>query len=299
MQQSRKFSILGHTAEAPPLEAGLYIVSTPIGNLGDITVRALQVLAGAQILAAEDTRTTRILLQRYGISARPVAYHDHNADAAGPRLIESVAQGASVALVSDAGTPLVSDPGYRLVRLAIHAGVPVIPVPGPSAILAALVGAGLPTDAFLFAGFPPSRGPARRSWLEKWVSVPATLIFHESPRRLPECLADMARILGMGRQCVIARELTKRFEEFRRGTLDELAGQSRAEGAPKGEVVICIGPPEERESLDVDLILRRLAGEMPASRAAAEAARLTGLARADLYRRLLQLPERPDARDDG
>ncbi len=291
MQHSRKFTLLGHTVEAPPLQPGLYIVSTPIGNLGDITLRALQVLAAAEMIAAEDTRVSRVLLDRYGIATRPVAYHDHNAEAAEPRLVAALAEGRSVALISDAGTPLVSDPGYRLVRRAIAEGFAIVPVPGASAILAALAGAGLPTDSFHFGGFLPPRGAARRRRLEEVAPIAATLVFYESPRRLAQSLVDMAEVLGPAREAAVARELTKHFEEFRRGRLEELAGFYRDAPEPKGEIVVVVGPPVTvRQDLDVDLLLRRLAGEMTASRAAAEAARLTGLSRRELYLRLLQRP---------
>jgi 16S rRNA (cytidine1402-2'-O)-methyltransferase len=287
---SRSFVVAGFALEAPPVAPGLYIVSTPIGNMGDITVRALQTLAAVDIIAAEDTRVSRILLDRYGIRRRPVAYHEHNAAAAGPRLIAEIAGGRSVALVSDAGTPLVSDPGYRLVRLAIEAGLPVIPIPGASAAIAALSASGLPTDAFFFAGFPPSRAQARARFLAGLATIPATLVFYESPRRLAASLAAMHAALGQ-RQAVVAREITKLFEEFRRGTLSALAEHFAAADAPKGEIVVCVGPPGEAAETDIDGLLERLAGEMPAAKAAAEAARLTGLARGELYQRLLRLKD--------
>lgn len=275
---------------ARPLEPALYLVATPIGNLGDITLRALQTLAAADLLACEDTRVTRNLLSRYGIRQRPVSYHEHNAAEAGPGLIAAVAAGKSVALVSDAGTPLVSDPGYRLVGQAIEAGLRVVPIPGASAPLAALTASGLPSDAFLFAGFLPVKDGQRRQRLETLKAVPATLIFFESPRRLDEALAAMAQVLG-DRPAVIGRELTKTFEEFRRGGLAELAAHYASVEAPKGEVVICVGPPAEAApgAQDVDRLLLSLSAEMSASKAAAEAARLTGQPKPGLYRRLLEL----------
>lgn len=275
-------------------EAALYLVATPIGNLSDITLRALETLAGADIIACEDTRVTRILLNRYGIKAKLTAYHEHNAAQAGPKLVEAVSGGKSVALVSDAGTPLVSDPGYRLVEQAVFAGCRVVPVPGPSAALAALTASGLPSDAFFFAGFLPVKDGQRRTRLREVAAIPGTLIFYESPRRLAAALSAMADELGGGRLAAVGRELTKTFEEFRRGTLDDLARHYANTGAPKGECVICVAPPGEPaapEGQDVDALLLALAGEMPASKAAGEAARQTGLAKQDLFRRLVELKD--------
>lgn len=275
---------------ARPLEPALYIVATPIGNLSDITVRALETLAAADVVACEDTRVTRILLDRYGIGRRTTPYHEHNAAEAGARLVERLQEGKSVALVSDAGTPLVSDPGYRLVEMALEAGIRVVPIPGASALLAALSGAGLPTDTFLFAGFLAAKAGQRRARLEELSGVPATLVFYESPRRLDDTLATMAETLG-DRRAVVARELTKTFEEFRRGTLAELAAHYADAGAPKGEVVICVAPPLAQSSSeeDVDAMLAELVPELGASRAAAEAAKRTGLKKSDLYRRLMDM----------
>ncbi len=275
---------------ARPLEPALYIVATPIGNLSDITVRALETLAAADVVACEDTRVTRILLDRYGIARRTTPYHEHNAAEAGARLVERLQEGKSVALVSDAGTPLVSDPGYRLVEMALEAGIRVVPIPGASALLAALSGAGLPTDTFLFAGFLAAKAGQRRARLEELSRVPATLVFYESPRRLDDTLAAMAETLG-DRRAVVARELTKTFEEFRRGTLDELAAHYADAGAPKGEVVICVAPPlaQSANEEDVDVMLAELVPELGASRAAAEAAKRTGLKKSDLYRRLMDM----------
>jgi 16S rRNA (cytidine1402-2'-O)-methyltransferase len=278
---------------ARPLEAALYLVATPIGNLGDITLRALETLAGADILACEDTRVSRVLLERYGIRQRPVPYHEHNAAEAGPRLIEALESGRSVALISDAGTPLVSDPGYRLVGQALERGIRVVPVPGASAVLAALTASGLPSDAFLFAGFLPVKDGQRRARLEALRSVPATLIFFESPRRTADTLAAMVDVYG-DRKAVVARELTKAYEEMRSDTLAGLAAHYARAPTPKGEIVICVGPPEEEafaDAQDVDRLLLSLAKEMPASKAAAEAARMTGGQKPALYRRLLQLKE--------
>lgn len=294
---ARSFRLNNAVIPARPLEPALYLVATPIGNLADITLRALETLAGADVLACEDTRVTRVLLDRYGIVGRPYAYHEHNADEAGPRLIAALEAGKSVALVSDAGTPLVSDPGYRLALLAIAAGRRVVPIPGASAPLAALVGSGLPNDAFLFAGFLPSKDKARRDRLAELAGVPATLLFFESPHRIAATLAAAAEVLGEARPACVCRELTKTFEEFRRGALGELAAHYGEAASVKGEIVLVIGPPGEADAPaaeDVDRLLAALAKDMPAGRAATEAARRTGLPRRDLYQRLLDLKD-PDA----
>jgi 16S rRNA (cytidine1402-2'-O)-methyltransferase len=290
--QAASYIIGGTEIAARPLQAALYLVATPIGNLADITLRALETLAGCDVLACEDTRVTRVLLDRYGIRKRPLPYHEHNADEAGPRLIAALEEGRSVALVSDAGTPLVSDPGYRLVERAREAGIKVVPVPGASAVLAALTASGLPSDAFLFAGFLPVKDGARRARLEALKTVPATLVFFESPRRLAVTLAAMADVLG-DRRAAIGRELTKAFEEFRVERLPVLAAHYAGADTPRGEIVICVGPPLERQTAghDVDRLLLALAAEMPASKAAGEAARMTGAKKPDLYRRLLELKE--------
>lgn len=289
-ERERSYVIGQAVFSARPLRPALYLVATPIGNLADVTVRALETLAAADILACEDTRVTRTLLARYGISRRATAYHEHNAAQAGPKLTEAVMTGKSVALVSDAGTPLVSDPGYRLVESVIEAGGAVVPIPGPSALLAALTVSGLPSDTFLFAGFLPSKGGQRTTRLEELRAVPATLVFYESPRRLAEALAAMADVLD-DRPAAVCRELTKAFEQVRRGTLAALAEAYAAEDAPKGEVVVCVGPPPVRRDAedDVDALLLSLGKEMGASKAAAEAARMTGGRKADLYRRLMEL----------
>lgn len=294
--ENKRVYVIGQTEiAARPLTPALYLVATPIGNLGDITLRALETLAAADHVACEDTRVTRVLLERYGIRQRPTAYHEHNASEAGPRLIEALENGRSVALVSDAGTPLVSDPGFRLVGQAQERGIRVVPIPGASAVLAALTASGLPSDAFFFAGFLPVKDGQKRTRLEEVKAVPGTLIFFESPRRLADTLAAIADVLG-ARQAAIGRELTKAFEEIRTGTLAELAAHYADADTPKGEVVICVGPPEERTETadDVDKLLLSLAKEMPASKAAAEAARMTGQQKPTLYRRLLELREGSD-----
>jgi 16S rRNA (cytidine1402-2'-O)-methyltransferase len=291
MENQAKTYVVGQAEiMARPLAAALYLVATPIGNLGDITLRALETLAGADVLACEDTRVTRVLLDRYGIRQRPYAYHEHNAGEAGPKLIAALQEGRSVALVSDAGTPLVSDPGFRLVEQALAAGIRVVPIPGPSAVLAALTASGLPSDAFLFAGFLPVKDGQRKTRLTQLATVPATLIFFESPRRLAETLVAMAEVLG-DRPAAIGRELTKTFEEMRTGTLAALAAHFAEAPTPKGEIVICVGPPDDKADApgDIDRLLTSLAAEMPASKAAAEAAKMTGQPKQALYRRLLEL----------
>lgn len=297
IDSKRSYMIGGTAISARPLEPALYLVATPIGNLADITLRALETLASADVLACEDTRVTRILLDRYGIRQKPVPYHEHNAAEAGPRLIAALDEGRSVALVSDAGTPLVSDPGFRLVGQALDAGFRVVPIPGPSAVLAALTASGLPSDAFLFAGFLPVKDGQRRTRLEELKAVPATLIFFESPRRLADTLAAMADIFGGTRAAAVGRELTKAFEETRTGALAALAAEYAGSDTPRGEIVICVSPPPEQEEgapEDLDRLLLSLAEEMPASKAAAEAARMTGGRKPDLYRRLLELRDGRD-----
>jgi 16S rRNA (cytidine1402-2'-O)-methyltransferase len=240
---------------AEPLAPGLYLVATPIGNLADVTLRALAALARADVVYCEDTRHSRTLLAHFAISRPTRAYHEHNAERERPRVLAELAAGRSVAIISDAGTPLISDPGYKLVREAIAAGHPVISLPGPSAALAALASAGLPTDAFLFAGFLPSRQGARRSRLAELKAVPATLVFFEAPSRLAESLGDIGAVLGR-REAAVARELTKLHEEVQRGTPAELA-QWATEAAPKGEMVILVGPPVAEE-VSNEAILARL-----------------------------------------
>jgi 16S rRNA (cytidine1402-2'-O)-methyltransferase len=273
---------------------GLHVVATPIGNARDITLRALDVLAGADILAAEDTRTTRRLLDIHGIrrESRSIwPYHDHNGAAQRPRLLAALADGRSVALVSDAGTPLVADPGYRLVTEAIAAGHEVVALPGASAVLSALAVAGLPTDRFLFAGFLPPKSAARRSALSEVAAVPATLVFYEAPRRLAASLVDMAAVLGPERSASVCRELTKRFEEARRGTLGDLAATYAEETAPKGEIVVVIGPPGPVEIGEgaLDAALRAALAGASVRDAATEVAEALGMRRREVYARALEL----------
>jgi 16S rRNA (cytidine1402-2'-O)-methyltransferase len=297
-EENRSFSVDGHMIPARPLSPGLYVVATPIGNLGDVSLRALATLAAAELIACEDTRVTRILTGRYGIETRLIAYNDHNAERQRPKLLAALAEGKAVALVSDAGTPLISDPGYRLVKEALAEDYPVIPIPGASAPLAALVASGQPSDTFLFAGFLPTKQTARRKRLMELTAVPATLIFFESPQRLAASLSDMAAVLGGERPCAVARELTKTFETIRRATLSQLAAQYGDEPPPKGEVVVVVGPPGEAAPAaeEVDAILRELLKSASVRDAVAEAAASTGLSRSDLYRRALALK---NAADDG
>lgn len=279
----------------PALAPGLYLVATPIGNARDITLRALDVLAKADILAAEDTRNTRKLLDIHGIR-RPasglVAYHDHNGPQVRPRLLAALAEGRSVALVSDAGTPLVADPGFRLAIEARAAGHPVTTAPGASALLAALGVAGLPTDRFLFAGFLPPKSAARRSALAELAAVPATLVFFEAPRRLGAALSDMAAVLGP-RDAAVCRELTKRFEEARQGTLAELAAQYATEAA-RGEIVVVVGPPSAAAAAadalaGLDAALAAALAAASVKDAASAVAAALGLPRRTVYARALEL----------
>lgn len=274
-----------------PLAPGLYLVATPIGNLRDITLRALDVLAGCDVLLAEDTRVTGKLLSAYGIRTRLERHDEHVAERAIPGILERLEAGERVALVSDAGTPMVSDPGYRLAKEAIAAGHPVIPIPGASAALAALTLAGLPTDRFLFAGFPPPKSAARRTFLEEFVNVRATLIFYEGASRVADSLADMAAVFGP-RPAAVCRELTKLYETCVRGSLAELAADPRFD-APKGEIVILVGPGVEKAASadDVDAALREALSRLPLGEAASEVAKAFGLSRKDLYRQALALKE--------
>jgi 16S rRNA (cytidine1402-2'-O)-methyltransferase len=271
--------------------AGLYLVATPIGNLRDITLRALDVLAGADLVACEDTRVTGRLLQLLGLKARLSPYHDHNAEAARPALLAKLEQGAVVALVSDAGTPLVSDPGFRLVQACVERGIAVTSVPGASAALAGLQLSGLPADRFLFAGFLPNKTTARRTALKQLDAVPATLIFFESPHRTAETLADMALVLGE-RLGAVARELTKLHEEVGRGPLTQLATRY-AETPPRGEVVIVVGPPGEAEAAGPRQLEDRLRAAVLAGSSIKDASALvaaeTGCPRRDVYALALRL----------
>ena len=285
--------------DGAPLEAALYLVSTPIGNAGDISARAHDVLARADLIACEDTRVTGKLLMILGIkrgdSGRLLAYHDHNAAHRRPQIMERIKSGGSVALVSDAGTPLVSDPGYKLVAACVEEGVAVTAVPGPSAPLMALTLSGLPTDRFFFQGFLPAKGAARRTALAEISTVPATLIFMESGPRLAASLADMAQVLGP-RPAAVARELTKKFEEVRRGTLDDLAAHYAEAGPPRGEICVVTGPPgaeAQATAADIDALLTEALAKGSVKDAAAEVAARTGQPRKAVYARALELKRAP------
>ena len=278
------------------LAPGLHLVATPIGNLGDITLRALWVLRNVDRILCEDTRVTARLLAHFGIDKPLDPYHDHNADRVRPAVLDALRRGEKLALVADAGTPLVSDPGFKLVRASLAEGLPVTAAPGPSAALTALILSGLPPDRFLFAGFLPPRSAARRRALAQWAALEATLIFFEGPSRIAAALADMTDILGE-RDAAVARELTKRHEEIRRGRLGALAEHYRAAGAPRGEAVIVVGPPERAPAAggDIDERLRALLAEHSLRDAVALLAGETGIARRTLYERALALqqPEPP------
>ena len=275
-------------------EPALHLVATPIGAARDITLHALDILRDADVLVAEDTRTLRRLMEIHGIplAGRTVlAYHDHNGPAMRPRLMAALAEGKSVAYASDAGTPLVADPGFQLARTAIAEGHKVRAAPGASAVLAALTVAGLPTDRFLFAGFAPQKQAARRTFLSTFGRVPATLVFYESPKRLASMLADMAHSLGSDRPVAVCRELTKRFEQVRRGPLGQMAEEYAHEIPPKGEIVIVAGPPEgeRHDQEDIDEMLRKALENLRLRDAADAVAQATGLPRRDIYRRALEL----------
>lgn len=276
---------------ASKLASGLYLVATPIGNLGDLSPRAVEVLAAADSVLCEDTRHSGRLLAHFGIKAKLQPYHEHNATKVRPGLLEQLARGATLALISDAGMPAIADPGMKLVKEAAEAGIHVSAVPGPSAGIMALAISGLPTDRYFFQGFLPAKASARQKVLAELAPIPATLVLFESPHRLADCLVDAAAILGP-RPAAIGRELTKLYEEVRRGSLDELAAALAGE-QPKGEVVLVIGPPGDREGLldeaAIDDLLREAMAEHGASRAAALVAEQTGRPRGPLYRRLLQL----------
>lgn len=286
---------MADTTPARSVPKGLHFVATPIGAARDITLRALDILAGADVLAAEDTRTLRHLMEIHGVSLgdRPlVAYHDHNGEAVRPRLLRALEEGRSVAYASEAGTPLVADPGYQLARAAIAAGHPVLAAPGPSAVLAALTVSGLPTDRFLFAGFPPAGAGDRARFLAEIAPVPATLVLYESPKRISRLLGELAQTLGGERQAAVCRELTKRFEEVSRGSLADLATQF-ADRDVKGEIVVVIdrGTAAVATKSDIEAALRQALRGASVRDAAAEVAEAFGLPRKEVYRMALGLSE--------
>jgi 16S rRNA (cytidine1402-2'-O)-methyltransferase len=293
----RTYALDGHPVpmDAGKIAPGLYIVATPIGNLSDITLRALATLAAADVIACEDSRVTRKLLDRYAIATPLTPYHDHNATTARPKLLDRLAEGAAVALVSDAGTPLISDPGYKLVRAAHDAGHRVTALPGASSALAALTVAGLPTDQFLFAGFLPPKQAARRARIAELARTPATLVLFETGPRIAATLADLAAELG-DREAAICRELTKIHEEVRRGSLATLAQESAAHEI-RGEFVVVIAPPaapEQPSASEADSLLRQALARASLKDAVGEVAAATGLSRRALYQRALELEQEKD-----
>lgn len=282
----------GETANSLP--AGLYLVATPIGAAQDISLRALDALRRADVIAAEDTRRAQKLMTIHGVAraGRPlVAYHDHSGDTVREGLLARIAAGRSVVCVSDAGTPLIADPGWKLARATIDAGLPLSALPGASALLAALCVSGLPTDRFLFGGFPPPKQAGRLVEFAEVATLRATLVFYESPRRLASCLADMASSLGAGRSAAVCRELTKLYEETRRGTLGDLAAHYAEAGAPKGETVILVGPPGKSEAAeaDVDAALAQVMKTLRVKDAATQVADSLGVPRREVYQRALAL----------
>ena len=291
-RSARTFLVHGVAIPAPPLGPGLHVVATPIGNLGDMTLRGLAILAAADLILAEDTRVSRTLLDRYGIHAPISPYHEHNAAEARPRALRRMAEGQALALISDAGTPLISDPGYRLVAEAVEAGIAVTAAPGASAALAALCVAGLPSDRFFFEGFLPPKSAARRERLNGLAAIPGSLVFYEAPGRVADTLADLAQELG-DRPAAVARELTKLHEEVRRGRLSELAAAFAAGDAPRGEIVIVVGPATgERETVSeeaLDAEIGEALRTLSVKDAAAAVAARHGLPRRQVYARALAL----------
>ena len=280
------------------LEKGLYLVATPIGAARDITLRGLDILASADVLAAEDTRNTRRLLDIHGVALRDrklVSYHDHNGDRQRPFLIEAIRNGQSVAFVSDAGTPLLADPGFDLSRAVIAEDLPLYAAPGPSALLAALCIAGQPTDRFFFAGFAPNKTSARKKVYEDVANIPSTLVFYESPKRIKSALSDMLDIFGPERDVSVCRELTKKFEQVHRGSLLSVQGDYAKIENPKGEFVVVLGPPKPKETdaLDLDAALLTALKEMRVKDAAHVVAETFGVRKKDVYARALELKGKP------
>ncbi len=270
--------------------AGLYLVATPIGHLGDISLRALMILAHADVIACEDTRTSGVLLQAFGINKPTLSYHDHNADARRPEILKRLAQGEVVALISDAGMPAIADPGFKLVRACRDAGYSVTAVPGANAAITALASSGLPTDQFTFAGFLPPKSAARKKAVAAFKQSEATLVFYESPQRLAASLADLAEILGSLRPAAVARELTKFYEEMRRGTLGELAAHYETNEA-KGEIVVLVGKDDnaQPEAFDIDALLSERLKHLSVRDAVAEVSEMTGNSKKDIYAKALKL----------
>ncbi len=292
---TRQYTLKGQIVEAPALAPGLHVVATPIGNLRDMTLRALEVLAAADAIACEDTRVTRKLVAHYGIATPMTPYHEHNAAEARPKLLARLAAGDAIALVSDAGTPLISDPGFKLVRAAHDAGHAVTTAPGASAALAALTIAGLPTDRFFFEGFLPAKPGARQTRLKELARIPATLLLFESGPRLAAALGELAASLG-AREAAICRELTKLHEEVRRGDLATLAAYYAAASAPRGEIVLVIAPPatQRAEAADLDALLQSALTRVSVKEAVSEIAAVTGRPRREVYQRALELAKDAD-----
>jgi 16S rRNA (cytidine1402-2'-O)-methyltransferase len=298
---SASYAVAGHLVATPKAAPGLYLVATPIGNLGDITLRALQTLASVNLIACEDTRITRRLTERYAIAAELTPYHEHNAEAARPRLLERLARGAAIALVSDAGTPLISDPGYKLVREACAAGHPVTALPGPSSVLAALSVAALPTDRFFFEGFLPAKQQARRTRLTELAHIDATLVLFEAGSRIQDTLTDLSEIMGT-REAAICRELTKLHEEISRASLAELAAHG-PELETRGEFVLVIGPPARDAHVMADGALDQLLEQQLQDHSVKDAVMhvvaLSGRPRRDVYARALALARQIRGEGDG
>ena len=291
----RKYIIGANAYEAPALEPALYLVATPIGNLGDITLRAIETIAAADVLACEDTRVTRILLDRYGIHQKPIVYQEHNVEEAGRKLLGALEDNQSVALVSDAGMPLISDPGFRLVAEAREKNIKIVPLPGASAALTALIATGLPTDSFFFSGFLPTKSMQRKARLEELGAIPASLIFYESPHRVSTTLADMVDVFGKDRRGAICREMTKKFETVDVAPLSKLKERYNDSEKIRGEIVIIVEPPSKQEEKfdteEIDKLLIDLAKDLSVAKAAAEAAKITGHKKPELYKRLLSLKD--------
>jgi 16S rRNA (cytidine1402-2'-O)-methyltransferase len=289
---ARRYVLRGQAVAAPALAAGLHVVATPIGNLRDITLRALETLAAADLIACEDTRVTRKLTDHYGVATPLTPYHEHNAAQARPKILARLAAGGAVALVSDAGTPLISDPGFKLARAARAAGHAVTAAPGASAVLAALTVSGLPTDRFVFEGFLPPREGQRRKRIAEIGTLPATLVLFETGPRIAAALADLAAGLGP-REAAVCRELTKRYEEVRAGDLPSLAAEYAANAEPRGEIVIVIAPPAApaSDADDLDALLRQALGRVSVKEAVGEIAAVTGRPRREVYQRALTLTQ--------
>ena len=288
------YILAGQSVSAPPLAGGLHLVATPIGNLRDITLRALETLAAADLVACEDTRVSRKLLEHYGIGTALIPYHDHNAETARPKILQRLAAGEAVALISDAGTPLISDPGFKLARAARESGHTVTAIPGASSVLAALTVSGLPSDRFLFEGFLPAKAVQRRARIAELAGIPATLILFESGTRVADALCDLAEGLG-ARPAAICRELTKLHEEVATGTLDALAGRGESLET-RGEFVLVVAPAAAQAASDpeIDSLLRQAFTRVSVKDAVAEIALATGRSRRDVYARALAIVDRDD-----